>query len=544
MKKHIHISTYLLLMLFISSCYKGVDVDLIIHNANIHSMNIRNDVFEAMAIKDGEIIELGPEREIMNKYSGREIDAEKRDIYPGFYDAHTHIFSYAKKKLTCDLTNARSMNEVLSKLERYVARHNPKIIVGRGWDQSLWVNKSLPNNDSLSKMFPNTPVILYRIDGHCLLANKAAIKKAEATEIENVAGGKIIQTKHHPTGIFIDNAMNLIQKIIPPISPKKIKATLMEIQEELLQYGITNINEAGITIEQLHILQELEKSGKLKINIYAMLQPGEREIAFAREHGIYKTAHLNVRSFKVIADGALGSRGACLSQPYTDDSTNFGSLLHPIEYFKKIAEIAFETGYQMNTHCIGDSANHIILKVIEEVTKGMPDHRWRIEHAQVVNPTDIALYAATNTIPSVQPTHAVSDMRFVAKRLGSTREKWSYAYKKLLNATGIIAIGTDFPVEQVDPFLSIEAAVNRKNAAGKPNAGYLPDEALTLEQCLRGMTIWSAIACFEENEQGTLEPYKDATFVVLYNPLAGRVSYINNYAKQVFNKGKSVYLFE
>ena len=536
-------TSFISLLLF-SSCFKGQEVDLIIHNAQINSFNMRNDVFEAMAIKDGKIIELGSEREILNKYRGREIDAEQREIYPGFYDAHTHIFSYVEKKFVCDLTGAKSMNEVLSRLERFVATKNPKVLIGAGWDQSLWEENTLPNNDSLSKLFPSTPVLLYRIDGHSLLANQFALIRAGLTGNENVVGGQILRVDNTPTGIFLDNAMDLFKNIIPPTSPSKLKAALLEAQEELLQYGITNINEAGITIEQLKILQELEDAGKLKINIYAMLFPGEKEIEFARKQGIYKTEHLHVGSFKVIADGALGSRGACLSSPYADDSSTTGFLLHPISYFKEIAKIAKETGYQMNTHCIGDSANHIILEIIAEATKGTPDHRWRIEHAQIVRPSDIALYKSSGTIPSVQPTHAVSDMRFVRARLGEEREKWSYAYKSLLGANGMIAIGTDFPVEQIDPFLTIEAAVNRKNAAGKPRNGYLMDEGLSFDQCLRGMTIWAAIACFEENQQGSLEPYKDATFVILYNSLRGKNTYTNNYAKQVFNKGLSVYLFE
>lgn len=531
--------------LILSSCFKGENVDTIIHNASIHTLNMRNDVFEAMAIKDGKIIELGSEREILNKYSANnEVDAQKREIYPGLYDAHTHMFSYAEKKLSCDLTGSHSIEEVMAKVERFLAKHKIKVVVGFGWDQSLWENKTLPNNDSLSKLFPDISVLLYRIDGHALLANKKAIEQVQFPENGIVNGGQILLNEGLPTGVFLDNAMDLFRSVRPKIADQQMKKALLEAQEELLQYGITNINEAGITLKQLHILQELDKAGDLKLNIYAMLFPGEKEIAFARKVGIYKTKHLHVRSFKVIADGALGSRGACLSQCYADDSSNYGTLLQPLEYFKHVASIALETGYQMNVHCIGDSANHAILEIMGAAIQKQVDLRWRIEHAQIVNPKDVSLFQQFGIIPSVQPTHAVSDMRFVRQRLGEEREKWSYAYKSLLAANGIIALGTDFPVESMDPFLTIEAAVNRTNANGEPKHGYLKEEGLSLDDCIRGMTLWAALACFEENEQGTLEPFKDATFVILYNPLGDGYSYTNNYAKQVFNKGKSVYLFQ
>jgi predicted amidohydrolase YtcJ len=540
MKQVVFIFTLLLL----SSCFKGEQADLIIHNAQIYSFNLHGDVFEAMAIRDGKIIELGSEREILNKYRGTAINAEKKEIYPGFHDAHGHLFSLAQKKLSVDLSGCKSLNEVIQRLERFDGTKNPAVLVGKGWDQSLWNNQELPHNTTLSAAFPNKAVILYRVDGHAALANQFALEKAGITANSAVEGGALLTNDEGLTGILLDNAIQLVDKLIPEPKGKDLKTALLECQEELLEYGITSVHEAGITLDQLEILRDLERDGKLKIQIYAMLFPGEKEIAFAREKGILKTPYLHVRSFKVIGDGALGSRGACLTHPYHDDPHTHGFMLLTHQELKRIAAIAVETGYQLNVHAIGDSTNRTVLSIMQEALKGKVDHRWRIEHAQVVQPSDIGLFGEIGIIPSVQPTHAVSDMRFVKSRLGEKREKWSYAYKSLLNATGIIALGTDFPVEDINPFLTIEAAVNRKNAKGDPKKGYLKNEGLTLAETLKGMTLWAAMACFEENEKGSLEPYKDATFVILHNSIQQAADFSRNYAKQVYVRGQLVYQFD
>jgi predicted amidohydrolase YtcJ len=535
-------ASYILILLLLSSCFKGKEADLIIHNARIYSFNLHGDVFEAMAIKDGKILELGSERKILNKYRGNSVNAEKKEIYPGFYDAHAHLLSLAEMKMSCDLTGSRSLQEVISRLERFEAQNNPKVLIGKGWDQSLWNNNELPDNSLLNTAFPEKPVILYRVDGHAILVNQTTIEKANITPQLVVEGGEIHYNESGLTGILLDNAIDLIHPVLPKKNNAALKKAIINCQEELLQYGITNINEAGIYLDQLELLQELENEGKLKINIYAMLFPGEAELEFARKNGIYKSEHIHVRSFKLIGDGALGSRGACLTHPYNDAPHTHGFMLSSHEKIKELALFAKEIGYQLNVHSIGDSTNRTILKIMVETLKDTKDRRWRIEHAQIVQPEDVE-YFKTGIIPSVQPTHAVSDMRFVQDRIGKTREKWAYAYQSLLRANGIIALGTDFPVEDINPFNTIEAAVNRKNSAGEPRGGYLKEEALTLDQTIRGMTIWAAMASFEENEQGSLEPYKDATFIVLHNPIQDAATYTMNYAKDVYIRGQRVYHF-
>jgi predicted amidohydrolase YtcJ len=534
--------TFLVLISILSSCFKGQEVDLIIHNANIHSGNRYDHVYEAMAIKDGIILELGPEREILNKYRGKAIDAQDKHIYPSFADAHGHLFWSAEKRLTCDLTGSQSMNEVINRLEKYQALYNPKVLVGRGWDQSLWQNKELPTNEKLNTIFPDVPVILYRIDEHAVLVNDAAITKAGLTASTSVSGGEILKNEAGElTGIVLDNAIDLFKTVLPKTSDKDIKRAILEIQEELLEFGITDVHEAGITLPQMKLLQSLEKEGKLKITIYAMLFPGKDEVDFAMNEGIYESEHLLVRSFKVIGDGALGSRGACLIHPYHDAPNSHGFMLSSLDSIRKIAEIAINTGYQLNVHCIGDSTNRSVLKMMAEITQNKPDHRWRIEHAQVVNPNDLQFFDGTGIIPSVQPTHAVSDMRFVGERLGKEREKHAYIYKTLLDKAKLLAIGTDFPVELYNPFLTFQAAVKRQNADLQPKDGYQMQEAISAADCLKGMTIWAALASFQERVKGSLEPQKFANFIILNAPLEDYSDFTKNYVLRTFIKGEEVF---
>lgn len=532
------------LLLSLSACFKGESVDLIVHNAKIHSGNRYDHVFEAMAIKDGIIIELGPEREILNKYRGNALDAAGRNIYPSFTDAHGHIFWLAEKKLTCDLTGSRSINEVINRLEKYQAQNNRKVIIGRGWDQSLWNNKELPNNEQLSRVFPDVPVILYRVDEHAVLANQVALNKAGINTETSVSGGQILKNSEGSlTGVLLDHAIDLLKNILPKTNKEDLKKAIAALQEELLEFGISDVHEAGITLEQFRLLQEMEQEGKLKISIYAMLFPGKKEIDFAMNEGVYESKNLLVRSFKVIGDGALGSRGACLLHPYHDAPNTHGFMLIKMDSIRKIAEIALETGFQLNVHCIGDSTNRQVLKMMAELTKNKPDHRWRIEHAQIVNPNDLQFFNNTGIIPSVQPTHAVTDMRFAQERLGKEREKHAYIYKTLLDVAKILAIGTDFPVEHFDPFLTFQAAVKRKNAEHLPKEGYQMHEAISNLDCLKGMTIWAALSSFQERKKGSLEPQKLANFIILNQALDEKTDYTKNYVISTFIEGKELYKF-
>ena len=528
--------------LIISSCYKGKSVDLVIHNARIFTMNENGDVEEAMAIVDGKVVEVGPERQILNKYSAdEEIDAHGRHVYPGLTDAHGHILSYARQKLSADLTGSKSFEEILVKLERYQSEFKRDFIVGRGWDQSLWQSKAFPTNEKLNELFPDVPVCLTRIDGHALLANDALLKKAGITADSKIEGGIIGVEDGKCTGLLVDNAMNPVYDLIPEFPEKDMFRAILEIEQELYQYGITGVHEAGIQRKDIDLFKRLIKKKHFQLNLYAMLMPTEENIAFAKKNRIYKYKNLLIRSFKVMGDGALGSRGALLKKAYSDMHDHFGVLTTPIPLMKRIASISESIGYQMNTHAIGDSTNRIMLEIYGPVNEINPDHRWRIEHAQVVDIKDMDLFNQFGVFPSVQPSHAVSDQRWAEDRLGKVRMKGAYAYRSLLSKYGMLAIGTDFPIEPIDPFNTIHAAVARQNMENFPSDGFYKQEALTLEECMRGMTIWAAYAAFQEKELGSLEKGKDATFVIFDLPVRAGGGYRANFARSTFIKGVKVY---
>ncbi|NRA40613.1 MAG: amidohydrolase, partial [Planctomycetes bacterium] len=497
-------------------------------------MNADGDVEDAVAIRGGKIIEVGPERQILNKYSADEyIDAQKKDVYPGWVDAHGHILSYAKQKLSVDLVGCKSYNEMIVRIEKAQSRKPRKFIIGRGWDQSLWKDQKMPTNELLNEKFPDIAVCLFRIDGHALLANEFLMKKSDVwnkvqDDQELSAGGyfmykdpvssgeingePIIMTQILDlSGVMVDNAMNPIIDILPEFGKKELKEAIIDVQHELLMYGITGVHEAGMNYTEFKMMDKMVSKGDLKINIYGMLLPTKKNIEFARKNGVYRNKNLYVRSFKVYGDGALGSRGAFLKHPYSDKHDHSGYLTTSLPHMKLIAEICHETGYQMNTHAIGDSTNKLMLGMYQEALIFNRDHRWRIEHAQIVDPADFALFAQAGAYASVQPTHATSDQRWAEDRIGAERMEGAYAFKSILKNTGRLAIGTDFPVEYIDPFRTIHSAVNRKNVDNEPSNGFLANESLTLEECIKGMTIWAAKASFQENTLGIIEKGKHAT---------------------------------
>ena len=520
---------------------KGIHVDLVVHNAQIHCLDDQNTISQAMAIKDGIIVEVGPERQILNKYSADEfVDAEGKEIYPGFTDAHGHILLYVKQKLSLDLLDCKSLSELVTRTEKYQQKGQKKFIVGSGWDQSLWGVDSMPDNTLLNKAFPNIPVCLYHVDGHAALVNDCLLNLAGISPTK-VDGGEIRSRNGKCTGLLLDNAMELVQDEIPRYSDKEIKEAILEIQEELFQYGITGVHEAGIEYEDIAIFKSLMKNNTLKLAIYAMLMPSEKNKRFASENGVYRFKNLSIRSFKMFADGALGSKGALLKNPYSDDHQHRGLLTTSLSEMQELSKFCSKIGYQLNTHAIGDSANKIILDLYKNEYLINKDHRWRIEHAQVIDRNDLHFFSDFAIFPSVQPTHAVSDQGWAESRLGKERIKGAYAYKSLLEAFGMVAIGTDFPIELTNPFLTIFAATQRKNKDNLPNDGFLIEEQLSLEQVMKGMTIWAAFAAFEENNKGTISKGKEATFVVVKRPIRNETTFTPNFAYSTYISGKMVY---
>jgi predicted amidohydrolase YtcJ len=514
-----------LVCVFLVSCSnKKQEVELIVHNAVIYTVDSSFSIQQAMAIKDGKIIETGSNEQILNSYSAKETkDIEGKTIFPGFIDAHCHFLSYGLGLQQVDLVGTKSFNEVFTKVREFVIKTdetpNPSTngeiqwVVGRGWDQNDWEVKEYPTKEKFDSLFPNTPLILKRIDGHAALANSAALKLAGLDNNTKINGGELIKdSKGHLTGILIDNAVDLVSGKISAPSKEKLFKALLAAQENCLTVGLTTIDDAGLMKYEIDAIDELQKSGKLKMRVYAMLSDSAPNYKYYLEKGPYKTERLNVRSFKFYADGALGSRGACLLENYSDKKDWKGFLLNAKEHFEEYAAILAQKGFQMNTHCIGDSSDRIILDIYQKAAH-IKDKRWRIEHAQVVNKTDLEKFVGI--IPSVQPTHATSDMYWAEERLGKDRVKGAYAYKDLLKAAGIVALGTDFPVEDISPFKTFYAAVVRKDAKGFPEKGYQIENALSREETIRGMTIWAAYSNFEEKEKGSLEKNKFADFVIL-----------------------------
>jgi predicted amidohydrolase YtcJ len=497
------------------SCHSKQRADLIVLNATIYTVDSAFSTVQAMAVRDGKIIATGTNDEINNTYDAEKIDAKDQFIYPGFIDAHTHFYRYGLGLQTADLVGTKSWNEIVEKLKTFATQQPDGWVIGRGWDQNDWALKEFPDNEQLNQLFPNRPVLLTRIDGHAAIANRTALTLAGLKEGFTLTGGEVEVKNGRLTGILIDNAIGLVRSKVPGPNSAQMKSALLQAQENCFAVGLTTVDDCGLNYNEVELIDSIQKSGELKMRIYGMLSDSKRNYDAIFAKGKIKTDRLNVRSFKVYADGALGSRGACLLHPYSDKPGYLGFLLSDLQHFDSIANIIYEKGFQMCTHAIGDSGNRAILNVYGKYLKGKNDLRWRIEHAQVVNSNDFVLFGNYNVIPSVQPTHATSDMYWAGDRLGPERVKGAYAFNDLMKQNGWIPLGTDFPVEDISPFKTFFAAVIRKDDKGWPEGGYQVENALTREDALKGMTIWAAKSNFEESEKGSLEKGKFADFIIL-----------------------------
>lgn len=505
------------LLFFVGSCAPQTKADLLIYNAVIYLVDSSFSTAEAMVISNGKIEATGKASDLEKKYSPREkLDAGGKFIYPGFIDAHAHFVGYGTSLQTADLTGTESWDEILQRLKEFEKNLSPgQWLTGRGWDQNDWTIKEFPDNKQLNEMFPDRPVLLSRVDGHAAIANKKALELAAVSPGYKLTGGEVETKNGKLTGILIDNGIDLITAKIPPANKEQLKKAILAAQKNCFAVGLTTVDDCGLPFESVDLIKEMQAANELKMRLYIMLSDDRKNFDYLEKTGIIKTDRLHVKGFKVYGDGALGSRGACLLEPYSDKPGHSGFLLSKPEHFDSVANWISQKGFQMCTHAIGDSGNRTMLNIYARYLKGKNDLRWRIEHAQVVNKNDFELFGNYSIIPSVQPTHATSDMYWAGNRLGDERVKGAYAFQQLLQQNGWIPLGTDFPVEDISPFKTFYAAVVRKDAKGWPAAGYQVENALTREQALRGMTIWAAMSNFEEKEKGSLEPGKFADFVIL-----------------------------
>ena len=413
-----------------------------------------------------------------------------------------------------NLRGTKSFDDVIKKVKNYVSENNPEIIYGRYWDQNDWKVKEFPDKSRLDTLFPNTPVILERVDGHAYLVNQKTLDIAGIDSKTRVDGGTIVLKNGQPSGILIDSPMDLVKKSLPSSTKnERIKALLLA-EKQSFEYGLTTVDDAGLSKDDIFLIDSLQKVNILKMRVYAMISNNKNDVNYFLKNGILKTDKLNVRSIKVYADGALGSRGAALKSPYSDMEHHKGKFITTVESMDSLARVIALTDFQMNTHAIGDNANHSILKIYNEVLKDKDDPRWRIEHSQIISPEDFKMFNS-KIIPSIQPTHATSDMYWADERIGLERLKGGYAYKKLLDWSGIVALGTDFPVEKINPFHTFYAAVARKDLSMLPYGGFQSENSLSRYEALMGMTSWAAYSNFEEKEKGSIEPGKMADFVIL-----------------------------
>jgi predicted amidohydrolase YtcJ len=506
---------FILLCSSFLACQQTEQVDLIVHNATIYTVNENFETAQSIAIKDGKFVAVGSDKEIQAKYKATEtINAENKPIFPGFIDAHCHFFGLGLQQQKVDLTGTQSYDEVLERIVAFQKEKNVTFITGRGWDQNDWPVKEFPTKAKLDELFPNTPVAVRRVDGHAMLVNEAALKASGLSSKDiniKVTGGEFIKEKGLLTGVLVDAAMNYIN--IPDPSKQEAIDGLLSAQKISFGYGLTTVDDAGLSRGQIELIDSLQKAGDLKMRIYAMVSATQGNLDYYINNGIIKTDRLNVRSFKVYGDGALGSRGAAMKKPYSDRDNHFGALIFAPDRYTEIAKQIAKSDFQMNTHAIGDSTNYWILKTYKDVLSDAKNRRWRIEHAQIISEDDFRFF--DNIIPSIQPTHATSDMYWAGDRIGSERMKGAYAFKKLLNTYGKVALGTDFPVENVSPFLTFYASVVRKDLNNYPENGFQMEDALTREETLKGMTLWAAYSNFEENEKGSIEVGKFADFIML-----------------------------
>ena len=565
------ISFFSLSLLSILGLNAQNQTDTLIYKAEkIYTADTGFSVATSMVVSNGVILYIGSDKTADSLYpKARTINYGNNIIYPGFIDAHCHFLAYTKGLSQADLVATKSEQEVIKRLKKYVKKNKARFrnidanskpwIVGRGWDQNDWENKEFPNMDALNKAFPNLPVCLSRIDGHAVWINQAAINTLRLNPDTLVEGGEFIFSKPIPTadlmnsaknpnpgtftGICIDNAAEIVKNQIPDVPYSVWQPYLKTGLKNCHSQGLTQLVEAGIKVEDITMIQDLQSKKELSMRIYAMLACSEENLSYVSRNGMIFDDMLTVRSMKFYLDGALGSRGALLKGDYCDQLGHKGLQLMTIPKFEMYQVYLLNKGFQVCVHAIGDSANTIALNTFNKYIPEGYDARWRIEHAQIVSGKDQKLFSKRSIIPSVQPTHATSDAAWADSRLCNTINKGGYAYQNLLRQSKIIALGTDFPVEGISPIHTFYSATQRMDAGGKLEKPFIGEQALSRKQALWGMTLWAAYANFDETRTGSLETGKLADFVVLNTDImtAEPSKILKTKVKATYLSGAAVY---
>ena len=499
--------------------------DLIVVNGNVYTVDDARPRASAFAVRSGKIVFVGSDREarFLAGSATKVIDAGGRTVIPGMVDAHAHLLGLGNSLRNIQLAGSKTYDEVIAKvIERAKTAKPGEWIQGRGWDQNLWPDKKFPTHEALSRAVPNNPVVLTRIDGHALLANAMALKAASITsDTRDPSGGRIERNADRsPTGVFVDNAQDLIERVVPNLTPDQTRAAILAAIAEANKWGLIGIHDAGASRETIDIYESLARAGRYNLRNYVLISGDTANVRHYLNIGprsaLYD-GHIWVRAIKLYSDGALGSRGAALLAPYSDDPGNTGLLVTPPAQIQEIATRALRRGFQVGVHAIGDRGNRVVLDAYDAALKAVPvaDHRFRIEHAQVISLDDIPRFAKMGVIPSMQASHQTSDMRWAEARVGADRIKGAYAWRSLLNTGVIIPNGSDFPVEEVNPLISFHSAVSRQDASNWPPGGWYPEQVMTRDEALKAMTIWPAYAAFQEKTMGSISTGKYADFVML-----------------------------
>ena len=499
---------FFILVISMFSCSKS-KVDLIVHNANVYTVDSQFNKATAFAVDDGKFVAVGSDRKIFSHYyASKTLDAQGQSVYPGFIDGHCHFVGYGETKVRfADLNGCKSFEEVLERLEKHNEGNVSEWLLGRGWDQNIWEVKEFPENTELLKRFPDKKVLITRVDGHAVLVSSNILESLNIDEKSKIEGGDVLLNKQgKPSGILLDNAADMAKAIVPSLDNTQRINALKIAQRDCFAHGLTGVTDAGLDIRSIALIDSLQTEGVLKMKVNAMVNPDDETMDYFMKFGVIEKERLTVRSVKIYADGALGSRGAKLLEPYSDAPETTGLIVETEDFYDHVCEKAYNAGYQVCCHAIGDGGVRMILNEYAKFLNGPNDLRWRVEHSQVVDPQDFALYKEYSIIPSIQATHCTSDMPWAEDRLGSERVQNAYAYKTLLDQNGWLINGTDFPIEHVSPIKTFYSSVARK---------HLTDNKLSREEALKSMTVWAAKGYFAESRKGSIEIGKEADFVIL-----------------------------